>query len=130
MKKFPLIAIVATLAIIIGGVFLVSKSSGGTPSSTPPPKDSTSYEYFWGEGCPHCAVVDEFMKTWSGKDNIKIDKKEVWYNKANSFVFADRAAKCGLKKDELAVPMLVTPDNKCLTGDTPIIDHFKSLDAK
>ena len=38
------------------------------------------YEYYWGDGCPHCKIVADFMETWEGKDKIKITKFEVWNN--------------------------------------------------
>lgn len=125
MKKFFLAFIGAvTLLIIVGGVFLFSKE---TPKSTPLPLP-TSYEYFWGEGCPHCAVVDEFFSTWEGRDKVAIDKKEVWGKAANAKILQERAAYCGIRPSDVGVPFLFTLDGKCLSGDEPIINFFKSLE--
>ncbi len=124
MKKNPLIIGLATLAVIIFGIFFLSKSQKNTPLPTSQPN---IYEYFWGDGCPHCAKVEEFMSTWDKKDKVSVTKYEVWKDKNNLSIFTDRAAKCGIGQRELAVPMLVTPEGKCLMGDQPIIDLFKSL---
>ena len=121
MKKFPFIAGVITLAIIVGGVFLFSKN---------PASDilrPTSYEYFWGDGCPHCANVQAFFDTWDKKDQIDILKLEVWSNPANARLMRERAKNCEINPSGMGVPFLVTPEGKCLTGDESIIDHFKSL---
>ena len=87
----------------------------------------TGYEYFWGDGCPHCAVIEEFLATWEGKDKINIEKKEVWKDTGNSRVLGARAAACNIPQDELGVPLLVTPEGQCIVGDQPIIEHLKNL---
>ncbi len=125
MKKFFLPAtIIATLVVVIGGIFLISKSQKSSPVPTPAPN---TYEYFWGDGCPHCAKVEEFMNSWDKKDKIKLTKMEVWKNLDNARIMDARAKACGIPKDQLGVPLLYTPDGKCLIGDGPIIDLFKSL---
>lgn len=124
MKRFPLIAGLVTLAIVVGGVILFSKGSGQTPQLTFPP---SSYEYYWGNGCPHCENVDKFFSSWEGKDKVQIDKKEVWYNRENAKIMQERANSCQIPQSELAVPFLVTPEGKCFLGDEPIIQFFKEL---
>ena len=94
------------------------------PNQTPPP---SSYEYFWGDGCPHCAVVEEFFQSWGGKDKVQIDKKEVWSNRANATLMRERAQYCGIPLGSLGVPMLFTPEGKCFNGDEPIINFFKEM---
>lgn len=112
------------------GILIILAAAGGfwafTQKTTTVPA-LTGYEYFWGDGCPHCAVVAEFLATWEGRDKIKIEKKEVWKSTVNSRVLGARAASCNIPQDELGVPLLVTPEGKCIVGDQPIIDHLKSL---
>lgn len=39
---------------------------------------------FYGDGCPHCAAEEEFLdKYLKDKDNVKLYKYEVWYDKTN-----------------------------------------------
>lgn len=123
MTKTGIITIVITLLILIGGVFLITKQDS-KPIPTPEPN---TYEYFWGDGCPHCKKVADFMETWSGKDKIKIKKLEVWNNTSNASLMAERAKVCNIARAEMGVPLMITPDGKCLAGDQPIIEHFKSL---
>lgn len=123
MNKFGFVIMLITLVILGGGAYFIS-------SREPKPiaqVDSDTYQYFWGNGCPHCENVSKFTDTWSGKDKIKIKKLEVWNSPANARIMAEQAKVCGIKQSELAVPFLITPDKKCLMGDTPIIDLYKSL---
>ena len=123
MKKLFLpITIIITLVIIIGGVFLFSKEN----KSEPPPLPST-YEFYWGEGCPHCQKVEEFLSSWGGRDKVQIDRKEIWNNRQNASLMRTRATSCGLSVANLGVPFLFTPEGKCLGGDEPIIEFFKGL---
>ena len=124
MKKFFLPALLlATLIIIVGGVFLFSKQTSQT-QATPLP---SSYEYFWGEGCPHCANVEDFFSTWEGRDKVSIDKKEVWKDKKNALLMRERAIYCKLPLNDLGVPFLFTPEGECIGGDEAIIEFFKGL---
>ena len=40
---------------------------------------------------------------------------------------AVRAKNCNIIRTEMGVPLLVKPNGTCLTGDQPIIEHYKSL---
>jgi hypothetical protein len=120
MKKFPLIIGLVTVLAVILGVFVFSKNT-----ENPNP---ANYEYFWSTTCPHCANVAAFYDAWTKKDSIKIDKLEVSGNTANARKLIQRGNSCKLPQGELgAVPLLFTPDGKCIAGDTPIIDFYKSL---
>ena len=124
MKKFFLpFLLLATLIIIVGGAFFFSKQN---PAPEPLPLPS-SYEYFWGDGCPHCTVVEDFLSGWESRDKVQIEKMEVWSNAQNARRLQERATYCGLKPSEVGVPFLFTPEGKCLSGDEPIINLFKSL---
>ena len=127
MKKFPLLIGVITVVVIVGGVILLSRGNTEDPNATPLPLPE-SYEYYWGDGCPHCAVVQEFYDSWEDYEKADIEKYEVWYNKVNNSRMIKRAASCGINKDQLGVPLLFTPGGECITGDKPIIELFKDLD--
>ena len=122
-NKFPLVIALVTIIIFIGGIFLFSKNQT-TPASLPLPEN---YQYFWGNGCPHCANVEKFLESWNMRDKVKIDKYEVWGNRDNANLMSSRASYCKLNLTNLAVPMLFTPDGKCIEGDEPIIDFLKNL---
>lgn len=122
MKKIPLVAIIATLAILAGGIFLFSKN---TPSPAPLPAPTT-HEYFFSPTCPHCTNVNVFIESWDKKDTFQMQKYDV-SGTENSDLFLGRGKACGIRPSELGVPLLVTTEGKCLLGDEPIIEYLKNL---
>lgn len=123
VKKFPLVIGLATLALIIGGALLFSKNPAPQPS--PSPLQPSTHEYFFSPTCPHCTNVAEFMETWNKKETFATQKYDV--NSAeNSDLFVARGKACDIRPSELGVPLLVTPEGKCIVGDTPIIDYLKT----
>jgi thiol-disulfide isomerase/thioredoxin len=126
MNKLGILIIISSLLILGGGAYFFTRQE--KPVNIPT-RDQTVYEYFWGNGCPHCAAVQEFFDSWDKIDSVKIIKREVWYDKNNSSIMQDRFNKCDPKpaSAQMSVPFMVTPDGKCLTGSTPIINLFKSL---
>ncbi len=124
-KIKTVLPVVLVVLAIVAGLFFLAKSNDSKSNITN--ALPTSYEYYWGNGCPHCALVAEFFDSWSGKDKISIEKKEVWNNQTNYLQMQKRAEYCKLDKSSLGVPLLFTPEGKCYVGDQPIIDLFKSL---
>ncbi len=123
MKKFTVIAIIVTVVIIIGGVFLTSKGQDSNSSGSYPLP--TELIYYWGDGCPHCKIVSDFLSSWDKKDTVEIDKKEVWNNVANAKELKARYEYCKVPQSQMGIPLLFTPEGKCYSGDTPIIDYLK-----
>lgn len=123
MNKLWIGVIVGTLLLIFGGAYLMSKDNT-TAKQFPLP---SSPEYFWGDGCPHCTIVEEFLNSWDKKDSINIDKKEVWSNKTNAEIYNSRADYCKIPSTQRGVPMMFTPEGKCLQGDEEIIEFLKKL---
>lgn len=126
MKRIPIIAVLATLAIFAGGIFLFSRPTDDQPladrTTLPSP---TSHQYFFSPTCPHCTKVAEFMETWDKKDTFQMQKYDV-SDTENSDLFLARGKACGIRPSELGVPLLMTLEGKCIVGDTPIIDYLKT----
>ncbi len=123
MKNLTLpLIIVVSLGILIVGAFALTKQSN---SPTPLP---SYFEYFWGDGCPKCETVEEFLNSWEKKDEVQIVKKEVWNNQINANLMLERARYCGINPNQgLGVPFLFTPEGQCIIGDAPIIDYLEGL---
>jgi glutaredoxin len=119
MKKFPIIVGAITLILLIAGVFVFSKKS---EPITPP---VGGYEYYWGDGCPHCKVVAEFLDSWEDKDKVTLTKFETWNDANNAKKLSKVFDYCKTPANQRGVPVLFTPDGKCLIGDTPIIEKLK-----
>lgn len=83
--------------------------------------------FYYSVTCPHCADVEDWMKENGVEEKIKIEKKEVYNNKANAFELTKIAAKCGLDTDSIGVPFLYTPDGRCLIGTPNIIDYLSEV---
>lgn len=122
MKKIPLIAGLVTFAVLAGGIWFFSQNNSSSP------QNPQNHEYFWAEGCIHCQNVAQFMETWEKKDLWAIEKVEVSQNQANARRLIDRGNFCRLPQTQMGtVPLLVTPEGKCYSGDTPIINYLKTL---
>ncbi len=83
---------------------------------------------FWGNGCPHCEVVKNFITDNKSDSKFKISQKEVYYNKANQKQLEDTVKLCPEvdSSKSIGVPLAFDVKNKlCLLGDTPIIQWLK-----
>jgi len=79
---------------------------------------------FYGDGCPHCTTIEEYIKENNISDKVSFIKKEVYYNQNNAKELEDKAKICGLPTDLIGVPFL-WDGKKCLVGDQDIINFFK-----
>lgn len=125
MKSWQII--IAVIVVLLGAYFFLLSKSSNTSNISPSSTSPDTMTYFWSETCPHCKNVANFLSTWPNADKLKLDKKEVSKNQANGLLLSQKAAQCGLPSDQVGVPFLVTLDNKCITGDEPVIEYFKSL---
>jgi glutaredoxin len=80
--------------------------------------------YYYGQDCPHCAKVEEFLKENKVEEKIVFEKKEVYYNKKNAQELAERARKCQIQSKEIPVPFLWT-GSECIIGDEAVINFFR-----
>jgi len=121
--------IITILVIVV--VFLgLYKITSQKPASV-----STNTDYqnsdlilFYGNTCPHCKVVEEFITKNQIDQKLKISQLEVYSNQSNSTLFADTVKNIcpeEIKTEGLGVPFLVDPkDKKCFVGSTPITDYL------
>lgn len=80
--------------------------------------------FFYGNTCPHCEDVEDWMKENKIEEKIEIVKKEVYDNRANSLELSRVAESCGLPTDSIGVPFLYTPEGKCLIGTPDIVGYL------
>ena len=84
---------------------------------------------FWGEGCPHCENVKQYIIENNLDENLKISQKEVYSNQTNLQLLKDKAANCPeyAGQENFAVPFAYfVQENQCLVGDTPIIEAMEN----
>jgi phage FluMu protein Com len=81
--------------------------------------------YFFGKGCPHCAVVNKFFKENEIEKKFQFEKREVFYNETNKRLLILLAKeKCNLKKEEIGVPFF-WDGFECFIGEGSIINFFE-----
>lgn len=78
---------------------------------------------YYGNGCPHCAEVEDFIK--NNTFDFSIEKKEVYQNKTNTEEFNKVCAKEGISLMNRGVPFLYS-ENECFIGDKQIISYLTS----
>ncbi|MCX6779543.1 MAG: hypothetical protein NTU97_04970 [Candidatus Magasanikbacteria bacterium] len=79
---------------------------------------------FEGEGCPHCAIVEEFLAQNKVKDKVEFTTLEVYKNKNNAALMAKKAQLCNIPTTGMGVPFL-WDGSKCLVGDVDINNFFQ-----
>jgi thiol-disulfide isomerase/thioredoxin len=85
---------------------LLSGLSGWSTSvqaQTPTPGNPVYIYFFWGDGCPHCAVAKPYFESLALKyPQVQLKMFEIYFNQENQQLFENMATKYGL--EQLAVP--------------------------
>lgn len=129
MKSTKIFTITTVLIIVGLLTFVVIGSKNKKESSLILNKDQSEKNvpiFFYGNTCPHCANVEDWMKKNNIESKIKIIKKEVYNNQKNSQELVKTAEKCGIVTDSIGVPFLYTDEGKCLIGTPDIINYLKN----
>lgn len=85
------------------------------------------YILFYGNGCPHCAKVQQYIKDSQINKQFDLHQKEVFFNKTNLKEFNGYIEKHNLTYDKIGVPFLIInsgTDCKYINGDINIIEYF------
>ena len=118
MQKNLLWIIIGAVLVILVGVFITYNNFSKTETST----DDTIL--FYGNDCPHCKIVDDFITQNKVEDKVKFTKLEVFDNKSNSNLLLKKAQICGLDTNQVGVPFL-WDNGKCFMGDPDVIKFFQ-----
>jgi cytochrome c biogenesis protein CcdA len=78
---------------------------------------------YYGNGCPHCAEVEDFIK--NNAFNFSIEQKEIYQNKINAEEFNKVCAEEGISLMNRGVPFLYA-ENECFIGDKQIISYLSA----
>lgn len=117
-KKFLLIAGAVILVIIAG--FLIFNYKGSGSANLGP----DGIILFYGDGCLHCKIVDDFISQNKVEDKVEITRLEVFNNVDNQKILLQRVQACKLNVTDVGVPFLWDGKN-CIIGDQDIIKFFK-----
>jgi glutaredoxin len=123
MRKFlPLILIL----IVIGAYFYVNSQKTVTQKF---PDSEAQLLFFWGDGCPHCENVKNYIKDNNLETKVKIAYKEVYMDQNNRKLLEATIQKCPEIDTSrgIGVPLAFdTQNSKCFYGDIPIIEWLKA----
>jgi len=81
--------------------------------------------FFYGTGCPHCSVIENYFAKEDFFNKYPIEKKEIFSNRENDLLFSRLLSERGIPLNQQGVPAVVMGD-KVLMGDQPIIESFVS----
>ena len=105
-------------ALVIVGLYFLSLSSDNNL-----PEGITLYYSFT---CPHCKIVEDFMKNNSIESKINITQKEVSLNQANAKELIAAGKVCKIQSDYIGAVPLLYNEGICYLGDVDIINFLKN----
>ena len=135
MHKQTFITIILVL-VIIGLLSFVAFGSKGKNKDTTRVQNNQNISetlaisektsiFFYGNTCPHCEDVEEWMKENKIEEKIEIVKKEVYDDNANALELSRAAKSCGMDTSSIGVPFLYyAPEGKCLIGTPDIVGYL------
>jgi len=127
-KKVIIPTILFIIVFIISFVILLKNRENNLPDNNAIQDNQQTEEnqiiLFYGDGCPHCAIVEDYIKNNNIKERLSFEEKEVYYNRKNADDLVVKAKICGIPTDYIGVPFLWDGE-KCFVGDQDIIDFFK-----
>ena len=126
MSKKSLFIIILLIIISIGFIFVLTRDKGLSEDANTNISERPEGQIilFYGEGCPHCAVVEEYIEQNNIKEKISFEQKEIYNNKNNAQELTSKAKMCGLPTNSIGVPFLWDGE-KCFIGDKDVVDFFK-----
>lgn len=120
---------IITFLIVVAVLFSFYKITSQKPDSiTNKPIVDSDLVLFYGDTCPHCKDVEEFISKNQIDQKLKINKFEVYNSKENSSLMTQMVKdNCPDKLDPqgLSVPFLInTNDKACFVGTPDITNHL------
>ena len=82
---------------------------------------------FYGDTCPHCEKVEEYINSHNLESKVPFRRLEVFNNQANASLLGKKASTCGMKADTVGVPFLYD-GSKCYMGDEEVMSFFKQYE--
>jgi len=129
MDKTPIIIIV--IIVLAAALFFVF-SNPKNPNIEPTPMPE-GIVFFYGDTCPHCKNVEDFVAQNNIQEKVKFTSLEVYRIPENAQLLINTGISCKIDKENIgSVPLLWDPSTisgqvgKCYLGDVDIIDYFKN----
>lgn len=124
MTTKKIIVYILIVLVVLGvGLFGYNKLKNKTPEAVNP-SETSGMILFYGDTCPHCKVLDEWIEENKIKEKIEFSNLEVFNNQENQKLLIDKATVCEIATDSIGVPFLWTGSD-CVVGDEPIKLFFQ-----
>jgi len=120
MKKVIIGVILAVTILVLVIFFGIARTGNQTKPQSPQADEIILY---YGNTCPHCKEVEDFIAKNNIKDKIKLVEKEVYQDQNNAQEMGEAAKKCGLQTDSVGVPFLFA-EGKCYIGTPDVISYL------
>ena len=117
MRRIVILTVIAVSLIVLYR-YLSAKPINNAPSA------QADLILYWGNGCPHCEKVKEYITSNKIDQKVEISLKEVYYNQQNQKDLESTVGKCPEinTSQGIGVPLAFDPKTqKCISGDEPII---------
>ena len=144
IKSFIIVTILV-IVVVVGTIFAKNKFSGAkntidnsaaniAETTTPSSNSNTNIQQrdtdiilFYGDTCPHCKIVEEYINKNNITRYIKFQNLEIYNNRNNAKIMLEKQDLCkDLSDDDKGgVPFLYSSE-KCVVGDQPVIDFLKA----
>lgn len=85
--------------------------------------DDRSIYFFYGAGCPHCAIVEEYFQKENIQERYDVDIREIYFNRENALLFNNLLTNLSVPQEKRGVPTVII-GKVVLTGDKQIMDNF------
>jgi len=113
------IFILVTIGTLLGIIVFESNRTKGLSKSLDELLNSKDIVYFYGDTCPKCKDLQDFIDKNKIEEKVKIIRKEVYSNQANALIFSKVTEKCNVPSSEVGVPFVYF-EGKCLIGEPDI----------
>lgn len=114
------------LLVLFLGLVAVLLHSKLTATETPRIDPARIY-YFYGEGCTHCANVDEFLRDNNFYEKYSMEKVEIYGNRTNALLLSQLFVYLKAPSSEQGIPAIFFGLRSYLTGDSLIIKDFEKM---
>ena len=112
------------IGVVVGVVLMGIVLYFLLPDDTALAQLPTGIVFYFGDTCPHCKNVEEYIIQNNVQDKILFEQKEVYNDAQNAKELKVVAKACGIDPMKVGVPLLWN-EGSCLVGDEDIITSFE-----
>ncbi len=97
--------------------YYICKDNSGLPSGI---------VLYYGDTCPHCKIVEQFLRDNNVTAKINITQKEVFLNQTNGQELISIGSNCKIPAEYMGAVPLLYSEGKAYLGDKDIISFLEN----